>query len=243
MKQILTALLIALVLISGCSDSTIIAQPLSEMNASTVLEVEANVTAADADPCAEVTCGVNSKCSEGRCACEDGYTNCGGICISNDACCKDSECGPGKICENSACVSTNCGYNEAYDSVKRKCGCNTESKYCTAQKRCIPKDSCCANAECDSGEGCVLTKFLISVCMKDDRKLCRTIVEKKKEVFAVGDFKYYVEFRSVLQNSKIDLIVNEKEFVLLKDELQPLDGNVTMYVESFETIGGYCKEE
>jgi hypothetical protein len=79
--------------------------------------------------------------------------------------------------------------------------------------------------------------------MKDDKTMCRAIAEKKKEFFDIGGFKYYVEFKSVLQDGKIDLLVNEKEFVLPVNEMKPLDSSVQMYVEKFETVGGYCKED
>ena len=243
LKQILTALLVALILISGCSETTLVAKPVSELNTVTEIEVEANVTDADVDPCAKVTCDTNSKCSEGSCVCSDGYKKCDGKCISSNACCKDADCGTNKICKDNVCTDTNCGYSQLYDSQKKTCVCSAESKYCAIQKKCIPKKSCCQHADCDTSGGCTQTQFLVRVCMKDDTTMCRAIAEKKKDSFDIGGFKYYVEFKSVLQNGKIDLLVNEKEFVLAINEMQPLDSSVKMYVEKFETIGGYCKEE
>lgn len=242
LKQIITALLVALILISGCSEDTLVAKPISEMTTAAEIEVEANVTE-PADPCAGISCSSNSTCENGKCVCSDGYKKCGEACIPSTACCNDSDCGAGKLCKDKVCIDTNCGYNQIFDSQKKTCVCNAESRYCASQKKCISKKSCCMNSECDAGEGCIPTQFLIRACMKDETTKCRAIAEGRKEFFDISGFKYYVEFKSVLQNGKIDLMVNEKEFTPMVTEVKPLDSSITMYVEKFETVGGYCEEE
>ncbi len=238
MKQIITALLIALILISGCSKGTIVAKPVSEATAEVVLE--ANVTE---NPCENVLCDANSHCENGKCICDAEYRPCADACISKSACCSDTDCTAGKVCKDSACIETGCGYYQKYDYAKKTCVCNDQSKWCASQMNCIPKGNCCMHSECGASEACIPTQFLASVCIQLDKKMCRGLPEGRRETFVFTDARYSVTLKNVLQTGKIVLGVDGKDISVLADETYNLGSNATLFVEEMKTLGGNCREE
>lgn len=240
MKQIITALLVVLVLISGCSDETIEAQPVSEATAEVVLE--ANVTM---DPCENIACGANSHCDNGNCVCDADYKQCNDACITKSACCTDTDCAVGKVCKDSACTETGCSYYQKYDYAKKTCVCNDQAKWCASQNKCIPKDNCCIHSNCDSSEACVPTQFLASVCIQKDKKMCRGLPEGRRESFVFStDARYSVVLKGVLQDGKVLLAVDDKDISLSVKETYNLGSNVTLFIEDeLDIMGGNCREE
>jgi hypothetical protein len=236
--KIIVYLLIILVLISGCGKNQITASAIKDLPIEKQVEIEANVVSAEA--CADVVCNSNSKCINGDCVCNDGYKKCDGQCILEIQCCKDSECGEYESCKGTQCATDNCGVNAVFDIAKGRCECNTESKYCPAQKSCIPKSNCCMSSYCDSDERCVDTKYLAVICIE---KQCKSISLDRGESFLMEGVRYEVDITSFLQNNGVDLTVNDVPMILRGDQEKSIGDNIGIHLESIESAGGNCKSD
>ena len=137
----IAVMLIVLTLLAACvQQTTITAQPL---NVSTPVP---------ADSCAGVQCGANAYCEAGKCLCDGGFKKCGTSCIGSAACCEDTDCPNDRTCAKGACVMRPvCGYHEVWDNDLKECTCDSVSKFCKEQIKCIPAKSCCAETTTSSG--------------------------------------------------------------------------------------------
>jgi hypothetical protein len=235
MKYILSILIIGLLLISACSTDTIKARPFDEQKS---IDIEIDVKE---DLCDDVNCSENSYCVSGECICRAGFKDCNGECIEVSACCSNSDCGQSEVCESQACVKHVCGFYEVYDSKKDKCVCSDDSQWCSAKKKCIPKNHCCSHANCGNSYRCAETSFLAFICVDDGRKRCRSVLEGYSVRFYIKGIAYDVLLKSVSENFA-SIKINELE---LNDQAlnvpYHLRDDATLYIESTTAAGGACK--
>jgi len=237
--RIILCLLVVLIFASACANNQITASAISDLPVEDQIEIEAKVVSAEA--CKDVICGSNSKCVNGNCVCNSGYKKCSGDCILENMCCVDSDCGEYESCRENHCATNNCGVNEVFDITAEKCDCKSDSKYCPAQKKCIPKSNCCMNSDCDSNERCVFTRYLAVVCVEGGKKQCRSISSDRGESFSIDGVRYDAEISRFLQDKGLEIKVNDITFILRGSDAQKIGDNVDMYLESIEATGGNCK--
>ncbi len=235
MRYILALLIICLFLFSACSRGTITARPIDEQ----VIDIEVNVKA---DLCENVECNDDSYCVSGKCVCNNDLKMCKGECIKNNLCCDSGDCSVGEICENNICIKHVCAFNQIYDTDKEKCACNDDSKWCSAQNKCIPRKNCCVHADCSDDYACSNTFFMAMVCVDDGREKCRETLEGQNTHFRINDVSYDITVKSVSENF-VSLKVNDMDL-----DAQPvnvpyeLTDTIKLYVESTRIVGGACKK-
>ncbi len=230
-RLLIAAMLSVLVILAACAPATMQARPL---NRSTF------------DKCAEVTCGANMHCDSGQCLCTGGFKQCGDGCISESKCCSNSDCGPGRTCDAGVCVERPvCGYLETWDDGDKECACVEDAKFCAEQGKCVPAESCCWHTVCDDDQRCAVTTYSGTVCIKADTKKCKIVHEDGRvEGFFFPQGRYDVQVTRVLEGGMFDLKVNEEVLRRLDiNETTTSNDNVTIYVESMQTFGGYCRDE
>ncbi|MBD3303658.1 hypothetical protein GF343_00795 [Candidatus Woesearchaeota archaeon] len=238
--KIMFGFFIMLILISGCAKDTITAKAIGDLPVEKKLEVEANINSAEA--CADVVCGSNSRCGNGKCICNQGYRKCNGECILNQDCCTEDDCESSERCRNHTCIPDNCKLNEVVDPAKNECVCDDDSKYCAMQKKCIPKDNCCMHGDCESDYRCVPTSRLAVLCITSGKKQCKSVHPDRPESFFVDGVRYDVEINEFLQDSGINLDVNDINHVFAPDTVEKIGDNVNIYLDESQDVGGSCKD-
>jgi len=234
LRAYILLVILALFLISACAPPV----PAGPRREGISLEVEVT------DPCEAVSCSENQICVEGTCVCSEEFKACGSECIALNACCDADDCGEGLVCEEGNCVKRICNFNEVYDGERDECSCASGTKYCRQQNQCIPRDHCCTLNDCTADEDCAKTTYLATVCLKDGKTSCKSIAKARSDSFFIDNERYDVTFDDLFQDGIMGLSVNDKKLtaVNVEDELQVIPG-LTMFVEKFEVLGGWCKDE
>ena len=235
--RIILCLLVILVLFSACAKDEITASAISDLPVEKQIEVEAKVTSAEA--CMNVACNSNNHCVAGDCVCNDGYKECNDECILNGACCTEDDCEADESCRDYACAPDNCKVHEEYDAEKNKCVCDSDSRFCSIQRKCIPKGNCCLHSECSNSDyRCVPTNSLAVLCIA---KQCKSVDADREASFLVKGVRYDVKINHFLQDGGIDITVNAIDYTVPKNGVQTIGAGVDLYIEDIEIIGGHCK--
>jgi hypothetical protein len=194
------------------------------------------------DSCATVACPSGQVCQEGKCGCPFGEKKCDNVCIDKKACCVDADCAS-KACNEGKCVpAPDCEFGETYKNGE--CQCAAGKVYCREQGKCIAKDGCCVHSQCDNFERCVETGWRTSLCAKvDEKKTCKIIAERKRlELFEIKGNEFRVNAIAWLSDGSVDFNVSNKT-IRLAENITSEYGNVTLFQEGIEVIGGFCKED
>jgi len=192
------------------------------------------------DPCADVSCEQNMICEEGSCVCDAGMKSCNGACIAQDACCSDADCASG-TCQNNTCV-LQCDFGEVFEDGE--CQCAEDRKYCREQDKCIPLDSCCIHAQCDSFERCVPLQTRARLCAEfDGKSTCRMLADIGfDDRITINDKSFIVEGDQWLNDGSVTFSIDNETLTLHKNERKAL-GNIIFYQEGAEELGGFCKRD
>ncbi len=225
---------LAVFLVSACTPEL----PTGPRREGVALEVEVT------DPCEQVSCTENQLCVEGTCVCSEGFKACGSACIAINNCCTSKECGEGLVCDDGTCSKRICNYNEVYDEERDECSCAPGTKYCRQQGQCIPRDNCCHLNDCPGDETCAGTTYVSTVCLKNGKTSCKSIAKGRSDAFFIDNTRYDVYFDNLFQGGLLGLRVNDKvlQEVNTNQELTVIPG-LTTYVEKFEVLGGWCKDQ
>lgn len=200
-----------------------------------------DVTHQTTDLCSDVQCLEGQTCNQGKCECKEETKLCNNKCIPDEACCTDKDCEQG-TCEKGQCTTVECTIGEEYEDGE--CQCQEDMMYCTEQKKCIDKKSCCRHQECDSFQRCVPTNYKTSLCIKiEDKKLCKTFADQERsELYTVLDEDFKVKPTDWWNDQSITFEINNQTIRIKQNETVALT-NATLFLEGFEKIGGYCKED
>jgi hypothetical protein len=204
--------------------------------------VEGEIAQQTQDLCASVTCLAGKTCLEGECACPTGKKECGEDCIAENACCDDKDCESGSCVDGECVAAQECKLRE--ELKKGKCACASGYYFCKDQNRCIASDDCCVHTECDTFERCVLTNYRTSFCIQSpDKKVCRIISDlNKTELFIVQDLEFRVQATDWWNDDTTTIAIDNQSIRLKANETHEF-GNVTVYQEGIQIVGGYCKED
>lgn len=237
MNKILIILAAFLVLLASC-------QPPEEVSS---LPVEqARKEAIERNPCFDVVCSDNEECINGSCACVDSFKSCNDECIPDSNCCNDTSCGEGNTCRDGDCTKspTLCRLNEVWSFDKEKCVCAQDTRFCSEQQKCIPKDKCCFHNECLRVERCSLYVIASQVCVKNGGEHCKKLVEDRRDSVNVLGTVYDIFMGKVYEDSTIDInFNNELKFNLTEGQNVSVGENLELSIKDLLVFGGVCKEE
>jgi len=235
MRYILAGLMVCLFLLTSCSSNTIKASPVVDSKS---IDVEVNIKS---DVCSGVLCKSTETCVSGECVCSEGFKNCNKVCIPDSACCTSGDCSTGEVCENNACIKHVCGFNEVYDTSKKDCVCGSGAKWCESQQKCIPLKNCCQDTDCGSDYRCADTFVISSVCVDDQTRKCKSIVEGRSERFYIKGVSYDILVKEI-SDSLIVLKINDLDIDPLPIKVPYVENDADIFFESAEMVGGVCKE-
>ena len=234
-RFIVAVMLVILTLIAACAPPGAIlqAKPLN------------NSASLSGDLCAGVACGNQTHCEGGECVCDGGLKKCSESCISQTACCINSDCPSDRTCRAGACVQRQtCGFGEEWINARQECDCAEDFKFCAEQGKCIASESCCWHTSCYDDQRCAPTTYAGTVCMQGDTKKCKIIHEGRTMEFLFQQGTYNVKMANILEGPLFDLKVNNDTTRKLRiDEVNTIDNNLHVFVEDLQVFGGLCKEE
>ena len=224
-------LTLTLIILSACSNGSITAQPIAE---DVIQKPKID------ELCKNIICPDNRYCELGKCICNEGKI-CNNKCIPEDACCTDKDCKTDELCQELKCEKQICPLYQVYDREKKKCVCNYSSKWCSAQNTCIPIKACCRHTECGFDERCVETRFFAIICINDDQKHCKSVIEGRYEKFKVGTEKYEVELIEILEDKRVKYKINGQPIIAVVKGKYDLGMGHKVHIEKIEFTGGHCK--
>ncbi len=193
------------------------------------------------DACKEVSCPTGQTCDNGQCVCTTGKL-CDGECISNNACCTNSDCDEGICQENKCVIPGKCQINEEFADGECRCAPNT--LYCAEQDRCIERGKCCVHTQCGRFERCVPTQYRTSLCVKiGEKKFCRIVSDiGREEEFTVLNQSFEAKPTNWFEDRSIELILNNQTVTIPENSTITFE-NSTLYHEGVQIVGGFCKED
>lgn len=233
--------LLGMLLLLAACDTSLKAKPIGEGG------LFGSTTALDA--CAEISCGKNALCTEGACACTQGYKDCnaedpGQTCAPTNGCCTDSDCKKDEICNEQSqcefsCDNFTCDSNKICYPKQKGCFCPDGYRWCDLQNLCIPNESCCGKFDCTGDKSCTKTIESARLCFIGKEKSCNYIGTLKRD-FTVDGNTYTVEAKKFHYNEKILIEVDSEAYELKTGDNVTL-GNITMHLEIIKTTGGQCQ--
>ncbi len=202
------------------------------------------------DLCIKINCSTNRTCDNGNCICKQGTKECNGSCISTEDCCNDNDCKDQHSCINKKCVRIQkCDYLQTWNRITSNCICNTGTKFCPNQKKCIPIKNCCNDDNCNLLGGddnlCTETKFLVNICISNKGNgACRFINIDKQDSITLLNRNFDIILNKIYNDDEIMLIVKENKNEYLIDELKvgkeiTLSSAKIKYT-NISTYGGKC---
>ncbi|MBW2969973.1 hypothetical protein KY309_00810 [Candidatus Woesearchaeota archaeon] len=227
-------LLILLLILASC-------EPALQTTPTSEYQPTVDIVQETTDLCKDVECPNEQVCNQGECECKTGMKRCDGRCIPSEECCTDKDCEQG-TCKKGECTTVECSIGEEYN--EGECQCQEGMIYCADQKKCIDKNDCCRHQECDSFQRCVPTNYKTSLCIKiAEKKLCKTFADQERsELYTVLDTDFRVEPTNWWNDQSITFEINNQTIRLPQNKTITLE-NATLFLEGFEKIGGYCKED
>jgi len=232
MKYLIIALaLISAVIIAGCT---------SDLNASPYTK-----KLPTDNPCYSVNCVANQECVDGSCICEQGFKDCNGACIAADGCCSNSDCTGGKLCQDGKCKASpqTCEFNQHWDLEYEECSCDEGTKYCSSQNACISSKNCCAHIDCGRGERCVPQGLGTRICLNDDNKHCKALIEGMTGSWFINNSRFDITVKNIIEQEKVRVLVNETEEILVPGIDIPYLGYRLYAEEGITVAGGRCESD
>ena len=199
--------------------------------------------------CEDVVCGENEVCISGKCFCKENYRSCNDKCISKDSCCTNADCSERANCLNGTCIEILCNYHETFNSASRSCQCDQDSKWCDFLERCIPKNHCCTDIDCNpappSLKTCKQYKLAAYVCLKNlEGEVCARAFLNQRNSFSIFEKNYDIFIEAIHDDGAISgylyLFGKNETFKNLKlsGKIKLLDALIeNIKIESF---GGHC---
>lgn len=231
---------IVFLILFGCTNVSPPTLQASELNASILEKI------VDEEKCDAITCGENEACSEGKCSCTEDFKSCDGRCVVKTACCSDTECGQEKFCGDDAKChfsKRTCEFNEIWTVEKESCVCSENSRWCDAQRRCIPSNHCCVVDDCTgqrTADVCVKTQYAPQVCIKDPLAHCKSIIEGQNGLFRIENNFFRVAVDDVIEN-KVLVRLNDVAKELMVQEDFFVNESIILFVDSVKALGGFCE--
>lgn len=193
------------------------------------------------NPCATIQCSNDKICQNGQCTCPTNKKQCGDTCIQENECCTNTDCQNGS-CQDGECVTETCAYGEIFKNGE--CKCAPDKTYCSEQKKCISRNSCCIHTQCPTFHRCVQTSYSTSLCITiGPKKFCRTIADNGRvEIFNVLNESFRIAAENWNNDETVEAVINDEEFIVT-NKTTNYGTNATIFHEGINTIGGYCKED
>ncbi|PIN75704.1 hypothetical protein COV18_02545 [Candidatus Woesearchaeota archaeon CG10_big_fil_rev_8_21_14_0_10_37_12] len=201
----------------------------------------------ETNPCAAVSCLAGQICENGECICSKGTKMCDGQCIAEHICCDNNDCNSEDFCNNGTCEPVSCEYGQ--QAKDGECVCAENMKYCSEQRKCISKESCCVFSMCSEYDRCVETLWRTHLCFElPNKTTCKAVGDNDQTVlfslegedFRVSTKRWYSDERIMFSINNEDITIpTHAKIPYNQTELQDL----SLYHEGIIVLGGFCKPD